>query len=38
MPNFRNESIFVQHDTISYFNVQSKVDISQLNLPYGTNN
>ena len=27
-----------QYDTIRYFNVRSKADISQLNLPHGTDN
>jgi len=27
-----------RYDTRSYFNVRSKADISQLNLPHGTNN
>ena len=28
----------IRYDTICYFNVQSKVDMSQLNLPHGTDN
>ena len=28
----------VRYDTIRYFNVRSKADISQLNLPHGTDN
>ena len=29
---------FISHDTRCYFNVRSKADISQLNLPHGTDN
>jgi len=29
---------FVRYDTRCYFNVRSKADISQLNLPHGTDN
>ena len=29
---------FVKYDTRCYFNVRSKADISQLNLPHGTDN
>ena len=28
----------IRYDTIRYFNVRSKADISQLNLPHGTDN
>ena len=28
----------IRYDTICYFNVRSKADVSQLNLPHGTNN
>ena len=28
----------IRYDTVWYFNVCSKADISQLNLPHGTNN
>ena len=28
----------IRYDTRCYFNVRSKADISQLNLPHGTNN
>jgi len=28
----------IRYDTIRYFNVRSKGDIRQLNLPHGTNN
>jgi len=28
----------IRYDTRCYFNVQSKADISQLNLPHGTDN
>jgi len=28
----------IRYDTRCYFNVQSKADMSQLNLPHGTNN
>jgi len=28
----------IRYDTRSYFNVRSKADISQLNLPHGTDN
>jgi len=28
----------IRYDTRCHFNVQSKADISQLNLPHGTNN
>ena len=28
----------IRHDTRCYFNVRSKADISQLNLPHGTDN
>ena len=37
----RTEKKFANHlryDTIRYFNVRSKADISQLNLPHGTDN
>jgi len=27
-----------KYDTIRYFNVRSKADLSQLNLPHGNNN
>ena len=30
--------LFLRYDTIRYFNVRSKADISQLNLPHGTDN
>jgi len=30
--------LYLRYDTRSYFNVCSKADISQLNLPYETNN
>ena len=29
---------WVRYDTRCYFNVRSKADISQLNLPHGTDN
>jgi len=29
---------YIRYDTRNYFNVRSKADISQLNLPHGTNN
>jgi len=29
---------YVRYDTRCYFNVRSKADISQLNLPHGTDN
>ena len=28
----------IRYDTRCYFNVRSKADISQVNLPHGTNN
>jgi len=28
----------IRHDTICYFNVRSKANMSQLNLPHGTDN
>jgi len=31
-------SVPIRYDTIRYFNVRSKADISQLNLPHGTDN
>jgi len=31
-------SLLIRYDTIRYFNVRSKADISQLNLPHGTDN
>jgi len=30
--------ITIRYDTRCYFNVRSKADISQLNLPHGTDN
>ena len=30
--------LFIRYDTRCYFNVRSKADISQLNLPHGTDN
>jgi len=30
--------IAIRYDTRCYFNVRSKADISQLNLPHGTDN
>ena len=33
----RCNSHTIRHDTRCYFNVQSKADMSQLNLPHGTN-
>ena len=30
--------IFIRHDTRCYFNVRSKADMSQLNLPHGDDN
>jgi len=35
---FKTRSNWLRHDTTCYFNVQSKADISQLNLPHRTNN
>ena len=32
------ESKDIRYDTRCYFNVRSKADISQLNLPHGTDN
>jgi len=32
------ESLVLRYDTRCYFNVRSKADISQLNLPHGTDN
>ena len=32
------ESYTIRYDTRCYFNVRSKADISQLNLPHGTDN
>ena len=32
------EQITIRYDTRCYFNVRSKADISQLNLPHGTDN
>jgi len=34
----RHVAIRYEYDTRCYFNVRSKVDMSQLNLPHGTNN
>ena len=31
-------SVAIRYDTRCYFNVRSKADMSQLNLPHGTNN
>jgi len=31
-------SCTIRHDTRRYFNVRSKADMSQLNLPHGNNN
>jgi len=31
-------SVMIRYDTRCYFNVRSKADISQLNLPHGTAN
>jgi len=35
---FKNVSVNAAYDTRCYFNVQSKADMSQLNLPHGTDN
>ena len=34
----RGEPAMIRYDTRCYFNVRSKADISQLNLPHGTDN
>jgi len=34
----RGAFLLVRYDTRCYFNVRSKADISQLNLPHGTDN
>jgi len=36
--NRRFASVTIRYDTRCYFNVRSKADISQLNLPHGTDN
>ena len=36
--NNRAYSFTIRYDTRCYFNVRSKADISQLNLPHGTDN
>jgi len=38
--NVNSRSVYdtIRYDTRCYFNVRSKADISQLNLPHGTNN
>ena len=36
--HFSSEYDTIQYDTRCYFNVCSKADISQLNLPHGTDN
>ena len=33
-----NQTLNTRYDTRCYFNVRSKADISQLNLPHGTDN
>ena len=35
---FKAQKVGVRYDTRCYFNVLSKADISQLNLPHGTDN
>ena len=37
-PSFTNCPVKERYDTRCYFNVRSKADISQLNLPHGTDN
>jgi len=37
-PQFENRWDKVRYDTRCYFNVRSKADMSQLNLPHGTYN
>ena len=37
-PRFTYLLTYLQYDTRCYFNVRSKADISQLNLPHGTDN
>ena len=34
----RRRTITIRYDTRCYFNVRSKADTSQLNLPHGTDN
>ena len=36
--NVCRRGITIRYDTRCYFNVRSKADISQLNLPHGTDN
>jgi len=36
--NFTSFAQTLRYDTRCYFNVRSKADISQLNLPHGTDN
>jgi len=33
-----NGDVMLRYDTRCYFNVRSKADMSQLNLPHGTDN
>jgi len=33
---YNTQCIFIRYDTRCYFNVRSKADVSQLNLPHGT--
>ena len=37
-PDFIFQPVAIRYDTRCYFNVRSKADISQLNLPHGTDN
>jgi len=34
----QSSGVTIRYDTRCYFNVRSKADISQLNLPHGTDN